>query len=103
MFLFYCSFPVPLQWPAQFPFIENIIFCWINILGDPGADSGGKRKSKRAEKYGTKKSKERREASSASSDFSPRLDFLLPPLSAPGSPRINGDGASLTETPLWPG
>ena len=27
----------------------------LNILGDPGADSGGKRKSKRAEKYGTKK------------------------------------------------
>ena len=35
MFLFYCSFPVPLQWPAQRPFIENIIFCWIkrSILG----------------------------------------------------------------------
>jgi len=32
-----------------------------SILGDPGADSGGKRKSKRAEKYGTKKRKERRE------------------------------------------
>ena len=30
------------------------------ILGDPGADSGGEGKSKRAEKYGTKKSKERR-------------------------------------------
>ena len=30
MFLFYCSFPVPLQWPAQRPFIENKIFCWIN-------------------------------------------------------------------------
>ena len=29
------------------------------ILGDPGADSGGEGKSKRAEKYGTKKSKER--------------------------------------------
>ena len=33
----------------------------ISILGDPGADSGGEGKSKRAEKYGTKKSKERRE------------------------------------------
>ena len=33
------------------------------ILGDPGADSGGKGKSKRAEKYGTKKSKERRQES----------------------------------------
>ena len=32
-----------------------------NILGDPGADSEGEGKSKRDEKYGTKKSKERRE------------------------------------------
>ena len=32
-----------------------------NILGDPGADSGGEGKSKRAGKYSTKKSKERRE------------------------------------------
>ena len=31
------------------------------ILGNPGADSGDEGKSKRAEKYGTKKSKERRE------------------------------------------
>ena len=31
------------------------------ILGDPGADSGDDGKSKRAEKCGTKKSKERRE------------------------------------------
>ena len=30
------------------------------ILGDPGADSGGEGTSKRLEKYGTKKSKERR-------------------------------------------
>ena len=41
------------------------------ILGDPGADSGGKGKSKRAEKYGTKKSKERREEL-----FSPFFTFL---------------------------
>ena len=34
---------------------------WLHILGDPGADSGDAGKSKRAEKYGTKKSKERRE------------------------------------------
>ena len=33
----------------------------IGILGDPGADSGDEGKSKRAEKCGTKKSKERRE------------------------------------------
>ena len=32
-----------------------------SILGDPGADSGDEEKSKRTEKYGTKKSKERRE------------------------------------------
>ena len=31
------------------------------ILGEPGADSRGKGKSKREEKYGMKKSKERRE------------------------------------------
>ena len=31
------------------------------ILGDPGADRGGEGKSKQVEKYGTKKSKERRE------------------------------------------
>ena len=30
------------------------------ILGDPGADSGGEGKSKWAERYGTKKSKERK-------------------------------------------
>ena len=33
----------------------------FTILRDPGADGGGEGKSKRAEKYGTKKSKERRE------------------------------------------
>ena len=32
-----------------------------DILGDPGADSGGEGKPKQAGKYGTKKSKERRE------------------------------------------
>ena len=116
------------------------------ILGDPGADSGGEGKSKRAGKYGTKKRKERREeplgtmsyqtSSKLSSSFWlligarkllcfsalsegrtaatvwnwsgktwPRgssrrsflffvpyfpacLDFLSPPLSAPGSPRM---------------
>ena len=43
-----------------------------DILGDPGADSGGKGKSKRAEKYDTKKRKERREEL-----FSPFFTFLL--------------------------
>ena len=32
-----------------------------HILGDPGADSGDEGKSKRVEKFGAKKSKERRE------------------------------------------
>ena len=44
------------------------------ILGDPGADSGGKGKSKRAEKNAP--------------FFSARLLFPLPPLSAAGSPRM---------------
>ena len=34
---------------------------YVIILGDPGADSGNEEKSKRTEKYGTKKSRERRE------------------------------------------
>ena len=34
-----------------------------SILGDPGADSGGEGKSKRAGKYDANKSKERREQS----------------------------------------
>ena len=38
-------------------------FTHFYIPGDPGADSGGEGKSKRAGKYGTKKSKERREGS----------------------------------------
>ena len=38
-----------------------LAFLHATILGDPGADSGGERKSKQAEKYGTKKRKERRE------------------------------------------
>ena len=33
----------------------------VGILGDPGADSGGEGKSERVGKYGTEKSKERRE------------------------------------------
>ena len=32
-----------------------------HILGDSGADGGGEGKSKRAEKYGTQKSKDRRQ------------------------------------------
>ena len=50
------------------PFLLSVVSGWRNIyayviccviLGDPGADSGGEGKSKRAEKYGTKNSKER--------------------------------------------
>ena len=36
--------------------VKSLIY---SVLGDPRADSGGEGKSKRAEKYGMKKSKER--------------------------------------------
>ena len=49
------STAVPVLWLNQL----NILL--EHILRDPGTDSGGEGKSKRAEKYGTKKSKERRE------------------------------------------
>ena len=42
-------------------FLGSILTRAQPILGDLGADSGGEGKSKQAEKYGTKKSKERRE------------------------------------------
>ena len=58
------------------------------ILGDPGADSSGEGKSKRAEKYGTKKTKERRSLLFFVPYFSARLDFPSPLLSAPGSLRM---------------
>ena len=48
-----------------------VVIRLIIILGDPGADSGDEGKSKRAEKYDTKKSKERREEL-----FSPFFTFL---------------------------
>ena len=38
--------------------VKSLIY---SVLGDPGADNGGEGKSKRAEKYGMKKSKEQRE------------------------------------------
>ena len=51
---------VPWQRHYMYPFApcKGI---WIPILGDPGAESGDEGKSKRTEKCGTKKSKERRE------------------------------------------
>ena len=43
---------------------------WLKfILGDPGADSGGEGKSKRAGKNGAKKSEERGEKSVLASDI----------------------------------
>ena len=79
----------PLPTRTQQPFARNL------ILGDPGADSGGKGKTKRAEKNGAKKSKERREElfpffTFLRAIFSARLvfPFPFPPLSAPGSPRM---------------
>ena len=65
---------------AGIPIMMIILF--LPILGDPGADKGGEGKSKRAEKYGTKKSKERREeplgtmSYQTSSKRSPFFTFL---------------------------
>ena len=63
------------------------------ILGDPGAVSGGGKKSKRARK---KKSQEReKEPLSLALDLSSpefflaRLDFFPPHQTAPGSPRMS--------------
>ena len=53
------------------------------ILGDPRGDNGGEGKSKRANKYGTKKSKERREeplgtvSYQTSSKWSPPFCLLI--------------------------
>ena len=59
-----------------------------NILGDPGADSEGEKKSKEKEKNGAKKSKERGEEPCSLFFFAPffpaRLDFPSPPLSEDG-------------------
>ena len=55
-----CIFPNPVLYFGQI-LINSGSPKYPSILGDPGADSGGKGKSKRAEKYGMKKSKERRE------------------------------------------
>ena len=41
--------------------IKGLVVGPRGILGDPGVDSGGVGKSKRGKKYGTKKSKERRQ------------------------------------------
>ena len=51
---------IPATFSLLFCLITLMHFYYVGILGDPGADSGGEGKSKRAEKYGTKKSKERR-------------------------------------------
>ena len=55
----------------------------VCILGDKGADSGGEEKSKQAEKYCTKNSKERREeplgtmSYQTSSKWSPLFCLLI--------------------------
>ena len=49
------------MWTALMYVIKERLNKHSIILGDPGADSWCEGKSKRAEKYGTKKSKERRE------------------------------------------
>ena len=60
---------------------------WKSMLGDPGADSRSKGKSKRAQ---------RKKKWHGEKYFSSRLDFSLPPLSVPGSPRMLG-----RETVRW--
>ena len=70
--------------------------CCTHILGDPGADSGGKGKSKPEEKKWREENGEKGEKGLFSPFFtflraiffSARLLFPLPPLSAPGSPRM---------------
>ena len=42
------------HYQADFTRTEKKEFFCMTILGNPGADSGGEGKSKRAEKYGTK-------------------------------------------------
>ena len=69
--------------------VENLKYKTVGgFLGDPGADSGDEGKPKRAEKYDTKKSKERRSLLFFVPYFFARLDFPSPPLSSPGSPRM---------------
>ena len=59
---------------------SKLASAWKSILGDPGADSGSKGKSKRMQKKnGTEKPY-----------LFLLLDFPLPPLSAPGTPRMLG-------------
>ena len=72
---------------------ENLI---AGILGDPGAVSGGREKSKQArKKFGRRKvKKENKLLFSFLTFLRPNfflacLDFFLPPLTAPGSPRMD--------------
>ena len=56
-----CSYSATMHIKGNKPFDGFFQLLTCTFLGDPGADSGGEGKSKRAEKHGTKKSKERRE------------------------------------------
>ena len=61
------------------------------ILGDPGADSGREGKSKRAKKYDTKNSKERREKPQGTMSYqtsSKHKSFLAPIRSQDGGDRL---------------
>ena len=58
---------------------SNFLVCRCNpILGDPGADSGGKGKSEQAEKYGMKKSKEQREKPLGTTSYQTSYKRSLP-------------------------
>ncbi|CAH3024251.1 unnamed protein product, partial [Porites evermanni] len=67
---------------------QDVVPC---ILGDPGANSGGEGKSKRAEKYCTKKSKERREELLGTMSYQTKLSLLLQHMFSTGqsSPHVD--------------
>ena len=58
------------------------------ILGDPGADSWGEGKSKRATKKISEEKSSPRSRLFFADNFVARLDFPSPQLSAPRSPRM---------------
>ncbi|CAH3193771.1 unnamed protein product [Porites evermanni] len=96
----------------QFPIPElliNLIYVlWgYIILGDPGADNGDDGKSKRAEKCGTKKSKERREeplgtmSYQTSSKWPPPLWLLIGARKLVFFWHQSGEGRALLKMPVW--
>ena len=82
------SFPSFLRWSllkkkntakGKEAFQGKFVVIVDGILGDPGADSGDEGKSKRAEKCGAKKSKERREEPLGAMSYQTRKCLCLCP------------------------